>query len=139
MLDILNSTRAQYGLGPLSLDLTQSNGTATCAGSLGHSEAMQQSGSIWHVNPNYPQASFPNNFCVRYYSAGENVGMMSSGNEMNDLIGINNLMMNEPHDPSYCATYVNHACTIISTKYSRVGIGIVYINGTTWLTEDFIG
>lgn len=139
VLDLLNNTRAQYGLGPLTLDLTQSNGTATCVGSIGHSEAMQQSGTIWHVNAAYPAASFPNNNC--YYggfnspAVGQNVGMMQGPNEMNDLVQIHNLMMSEPHTPGCTG---NHACTILSTTYQRVGIGIVFVNGAAWLTEDFI-
>jgi uncharacterized protein YkwD len=143
MLQIINNTRAQYGLSPYSLDLTQSNGTATCVGSIGHSEAMQQSGSIWHVNPAYPAASFTNNNC--YYGGinsppvGQNVGVMSNGSEMNDLIGIHNLMMSEPHDAATCATSINHACALLSTTYHRVGLGILFVNGVTWLTEDFIG
>jgi uncharacterized protein YkwD len=138
MLNIINSTRAQYGLGPLDLDPTQSSGTTTCAGSLGHSVAMQASGTIWHYNPAYPQASFPNNLCVRYSTAGENVGMWP-GSEMAGLIAIHNAMMNEPHDAATCALEMNHACNILSANYARVGIGIVYSDNTVWLTEDFIG
>jgi hypothetical protein len=143
MMTILNNTRAQYGLPPLSLDPTQSSGTSTCVGSIGHSEAMAASGQIWHVNPAYPAASFPTNNC--YYGhlnsppVGQNVGMMGSGNEMSDLVGINNLMMSEQHDATYCTQYQNHACAILSQVYTRVGLGIYYSGGATWLTEDFIG
>jgi uncharacterized protein YkwD len=137
MLGLVNTDRTNAGLPPYTLNMTQSSGTATCVGSYGHSVAMAQSGSIWHVNPSYPQASFPNNICISYSIAGENVGMSQSGSETNDLQTINNLMMSEPHDASTCATTVNHACNILSTAFHQVGIGIYYANNTTWLTEDF--
>ncbi len=48
-------------------------------------------------------------------------------------------MMNEQHDPTFCQTYDNHACNILSTKYAAIGIGIYHApSGSTWLTEDFI-
>jgi uncharacterized protein YkwD len=140
LLTVLNNTRAQYGVGPLSLDLTQSNGTATCVGSIGHSEAMEKSGSIWHVNSAYPSASFPYNNC--YYGGlnsppvAQNVGMASDSNELNAILYIHNLMMSEQHFPGCTG---NHACNILSPTYSRVGLGILYVNGAVWLTEDFIG
>jgi len=31
----------------------------------------------------------------------------------------------------------NHACNILNPDYHTVGIGIDYVNNTTWLTEDF--
>jgi uncharacterized protein YkwD len=138
-LAIINQDRAQYGVGPLSLNQTQSLGTSSCVGSLGHSQAMQQSGSIWHDNANYPAASFPNNICVGAATFGENVGMDGSGNELNDLRTLNTLMMGEQHDAAYCAQYENHACNILNRSYRQVGIGIVYANNITWLTTDFTG
>ena len=140
LLALLNNTRAQNGLGPLSLDLTQSNGTASCVGSIGHSEAMEQSGAIWHYNASYPSASFPYNNC--YYGGlssppvAQNVGMMGGSSEMSDLVQVHNLMMSEPYSPG-CSG--NHACTILSTTYHRVGLGILFVNGAVWVTEDFIG
>lgn len=99
---------------------------------------MAQSGNIWHVNSSYPAASFPNNICVATSSAGENVGQFSSGNELNDLQQIHNLMMSEQHDATYCATYINHACNLLSASFHQVGIGIYFNAGRTWLTEDFL-
>jgi len=139
MLGILNGTRGQSGLAPLHLSMIQSMGTSSCVGSYGHSKDMAASGQIWHQNASYPDASWPNNMCISYSSGGENVGVMSSGNELQDLQGIHNLMMGEAHDASTCAHYVNHACNILSTQFATVGIGIYYANGSTWLTEDFAG
>jgi uncharacterized protein YkwD len=138
MLNIINSTRAQYGLYPLVMNTTQSNGTSSCAGSYGHSKAMAQSGGIWHTNSSYPAASFPNNICVGTSSAGENVGQYSSGNELGDLQQIHNLMMNEAHDAATCSTQINHACNIMTTSFHQVGIGIYFDANRTWLTEDFL-
>ncbi len=138
MLNILNTTRASYGLYPLILNVTQSNGTSNCVGSYGHSEAMAQSGEIWHTNSAYPAASFPSNICVSTSSAAENVGQFSSSSELTDLQSMNNLMMSEPHDASTCATQVNHACDILTTAFHQVGIGIYNASGRTWLTEDFV-
>lgn len=136
MLNIINGDRAAAGLAPYSLNMTDSNGTSTCPGAYGHSTAMAQTGSIWHVNSSYPQASFPNNICMAYSAAGQNVGM-ASGSEVSALQTIDNLMMSEPHDASTCATTVNHACNILSKNYHQVGIGIYYVNNVAWLTEDF--
>lgn len=139
MLNIINHDRAVAGLPPYTLNMAQSTGTGSCVGSYGHSIAMQQSGSIWHVNSSYPQASFPRDICMSYSTAGENVGMAQTGSESNDLQTVDNLMMSETHSPSYCATNVNHACNILSTKYTQVGVGIVDASNGTWVTEDFAG
>jgi uncharacterized protein YkwD len=138
MLDILNATRAQYGVSPLTLNTTQSAGTATCPGAYGHSQAMAQSGQIWHQNANYPKASFPADICVSSSTAGENVGQYSSSSELNNLQQMNTMMMNEPHDAVTCRS-VNHACNILDSAFRQVGIGIYQTGQTTWLTEDFIG
>src|SRR5579884_3933720 len=144
MVNILNQDRAayaaQYGvsLQPLSLNTVQSNGTGSCVGSIGHSIAMQQSGSIWHQNANYPAASWPNNVCVYWRSAGENVGM-TSGGELQAMQMLDQQMMGEQHDPAFCSQYNDHACNIVSSKYASVGIGLDYVNGALWLTEDFVG
>lgn len=136
MLNIINNDRAQYGVAALSLNMTQSTGTGSCVGSYGHSVAMEESGSIWHQNTAYPQASWPNNVCVSYSALAENVGYQMTGNELQDLQDIDNMMMSEPYSPG-CSG--NHACNILNPTYRQVGIGIYNYNGTTWLTEDFIG
>lgn len=140
VLNMLNGIRDQYNVAPLSLNQTQSAGTATCVGSIGHSQAMQKSGQIWHQNAAYPQASWPANMCVRFSTAGENVGMAGTGNEHQDLETLLAQMMNEPHDAATCATYIDHACNIINPRFTQVGIGLIYDSShQTWLTEDFIG
>jgi hypothetical protein len=139
MLATLNAERARFHRARLTLTLIQSNGRPGCAGSLGHSVAMAATGDIWHRNALRPHASFPQNVCVKHTSLGENVGMSASGDEVQDLIALHQMMMNEPHDARTCATTVSHACNILDPAFHRVGIGVYYANGTTWLTEDFIG
>jgi uncharacterized protein YkwD len=156
LLNILNGDRAsyaqQYGLNipPLTLNTTESAGTSSCLGAYGHSTAMAQTGQIWHVYPGDTNdtnpASFPNNFCVAHFPIGQNVGMAHDGNELQDLNVIDTEMLTAPgeeHDPGFCGQYAlppNHACSIVSTKYQQVGLGIyVDAGGTTWVTEDFLG
>jgi uncharacterized protein YkwD len=131
MLNIINATRAQYGLYPLVMNLTQSNGTSTCLGSYGHSVHMASMGLISHDQ-------FPADICVASSAAGENVGQFSSGNELTDLQQIHNLMMSENHDAATCASQTNHACNILSASFHQIGIGIYFNVNTTWLTEDFL-
>jgi uncharacterized protein YkwD len=138
-LQIVNADRAHYHLAPIQLTMVQTTGRGSCIGSFGHSVDMARSGQIWHENTKFPQASFPNNICLRYHWIAENVGMAAYGNTPQDLQVINQMMMDEPHDKATCASTVNHACNILNRTYHKIGIGLVYQNGTTWLTEDFIG
>lgn len=131
MVNILNNDRAQAGVAPLTLSWTQSNGTTTCVGSYSHSVHMATVNAISHDQ-------FPSDVCIPWMSVGENVGMSRSyyagGTELTDLRTIDQQMMSEPHTPG-CAG--NHACNILNPGYHTVGIGIDYVNNTTWLTEDF--
>lgn len=138
-LTIINHDRAQHNLAALTLAPRQSVGTRTCVGSYGHSVAMARSNAIWHVNPQYPRASFPNSICVPFMHAGENVGESASGSVHDDLRTLDAMMMAEPHDRQTCATTASHACNILNPAFTRVGIGVRYTGGVTWLTEDFTG
>ena len=116
-LKFLNLQRNRNGLSRLSLKPVQSVGTSSCVGSYGHSRAMAKSGAIWHVNAQFPKASFPNSICVHFMHAGENVGESASGNVTGDLLVLANLMMSEPHTKSDCASTVNHACNILNPAF----------------------
>jgi uncharacterized protein YkwD len=139
MLNMLNTDRANNGAAPLTLNTTQG------AKSLVHSQDMAATGQIWHCNAAYPNEAFCpptmplTEIVVPYSTAGENVGQAGSGNELSDLQQLDSLMMGEAHDPTTCATTVNHACNIINPNFKSVGIGIYYVNNQTWLTEDFVG
>jgi uncharacterized protein YkwD len=133
VLSEINGARAQVGVAPLALNLTQS------ACSMGHSQAMAASGQIWHVNASYPSVSFPNDLCVSYRSAGENVGEAGGYSDAGGLAAIFDQMMAEPHDPASCAVEVNHACNILNTSFRSVGIAVYSSAGAVWLTTDFTG
>jgi uncharacterized protein YkwD len=138
MLAIINRDRAEHGLRRLTLLKRQSVGTWRCVGSYRHSVAMAESSALWHVNPKYPRASFPRSICEKYMHTGENVGESESGDALNDLKVVENLMMSEPHGKRLCAAEANHACNILNPLFHHVGIGIYYSLGITWITEDFV-
>jgi uncharacterized protein YkwD len=137
VLHILNADRAQFHVAPLNLLKIQTYGTHSCVGSHGHSQAMAETDSLWHSRASKPNASFPHNICVAYTTVGENIGESQSGDEVGDLTTINDMMMQEPHSHAVCASTINHACNILNGQFHHVGIGVVFSNGTTWLTEDF--
>jgi hypothetical protein len=120
---LINHERSSVGLPPLVLSRVQSRGRGSCVGSMGHTLAMAQTGSIWHTNLAFPRASFPHNICLALGPVGQNTGEM----------------MSEPHDRAACAGLPNHACNILSPLFRYVGIGIEFAHGSTWLTEDFVG
>jgi uncharacterized protein YkwD len=130
VLNLLNGDRSAAGIGPLTLNMTETNGTGSCVGSYGHSVHMAQMGTISHDQ-------FPADICIAYTTAGENVGEAAYGNELTDVQTLDSEMMAEAHDPSTCSTTDNHACNIVNGAFHQVGIGIYYTNNTTWLTEDF--
>jgi hypothetical protein len=100
---------------------------------------MASTGHVWHTNPAYERASFPNNICLAGQIFGENAGMYRSWSVGHDLRAINAMMMVEAHGSVLCGAAVDHACTILNPGYRYVGIGIYIARGSTWLTEDFIG
>lgn len=139
MLHLINRDRARYHVPALRLARLQSTGRPHCAGSYGHSRAMADSGVIWHSDAQFPSASFPSNICLSYRYAAENVGESGSGNVLDDLRALEKLMMSEAHSPTICEVNPDHACNLLGSEYRHVGIGLYVANGTTWLTEDFIG
>jgi uncharacterized protein YkwD len=154
ILTWINQVRAHYGIGALGLNSTQSAGAGSCVGSHGHSLAMMQSGTIWHVapgdNPSSPTnpASFYRDICVNAMTAGENVGVAAGQSEGADLASIMSGMMSEnPNSPAGCTALppgsTNHACNILNAAFSSVGIGVVDGAFSTlsgpYMTQDFIG
>jgi hypothetical protein len=100
---------------------------------------MAESGSLWYTNPQYVHASFPADICLPHKIAGENIGEAGSDNEVQALSSLYQQEMQEPHDPATCKTRVYHACNILNPAFSRVGIGITFAKGRTWLTIDYVG
>ncbi len=131
-LYLMNQTRASYGLPAYSINQTESDGTGSCVGSHGHATHMAATDVLAHDQ-------FPADICVSpIRAAGENIGY-ATGPVQQALQTIHSQMMAEPHDAAYCASGSNHACSILSSAYSSVGVGIVTVNGTTWMTVDFLG
>jgi uncharacterized protein YkwD len=123
LLSLINGSRAGAGLSPLTFSTVQSAGTASCVGSYGHSVHMAQVGQISHDQ-------FPQDICIPWSAAGENVGE-ASGSESAAIQILHQLMMNE--GPSG-----GHYRNIMSTTFTTVGIGLYYTGSTLWLTEDFV-
>jgi uncharacterized protein YkwD len=123
LLNLINGSRAGAGLSPYTFSAVQSEGTASCVGSYGHSVHMAQVGQISHDQ-------FPQDICIPWSAAGENVGE-ASGSESAAIQTLHQDMMNE--GPSG-----GHYQNIMSTTFTTVGIGLYYTGGTLWLTEDFV-
>jgi hypothetical protein len=84
---------------------------------------MQQVGQISHDQ-------FPQDMCISWSAAGENVGE-SSGSESQEIQPLYRRMMNEgPAGGHYQNTMRN--------QFTTIGIGLYYINGVLWLIEDFV-
>jgi uncharacterized protein YkwD len=84
---------------------------------------MAQVGQISHDQ-------FPQDICIPWSAAGENVGE-ASGSESAAIQTLHQGMMNE--GPSG-----GHYQNIMSTAFTTVGIGLYYSGNTLWLTEDFV-
>ena len=67
------------------------------------------------------------------YAWGENIGTASGYGLLGGIAANDDDMMAEPLQPG------NHRWNIMNPAYTQVGIGIIYINGQEWMTEDFIG
>jgi uncharacterized protein YkwD len=125
LLDLINASRATAGLPPYVFSSVESNGTASCVGSLGHSVEMSQEGAISHDQ-------FPADICLSFTSAGENVAYTSGVSESDGITETHQAMMDE--GPSG-----GHYQNIMSSSFTTVGIGLyVDSTGTLWLTEDFV-
>ena len=138
LLDLINATRAANNVGPVTLSLTQTHGTSTCVGAVGHSQAMSATGTIWNTQQGYDAASFPADICVHSLAPGENIGFEVTGNELTDLQTVHQDMMQQPHDATTCAGAGNSACNLVAPDFNQVGIGIYQSNGGTYVTEDFL-
>ena len=88
-----------------------------------HSVHMQQVGQISHDQ-------FPQDICISWSAAGENVGE-AAGSENQGIQNLHQQMMNE--GPSG-----GHYQNIMSGQFAIIGIGLYYVNGVLWLTEDFV-
>jgi uncharacterized protein YkwD len=124
LLSLINTSRAGGGLPPYNFSQTQSNGTGSCIGSIGHSEHMAQTGTLAHDQ-------FPADICLTFSSAGENICEWP-GDEATAIANCHQAMMAE--GPSG-----GHYQNIMNPRFTTIGLGLVEYNGVLWLTEDMIG
>ena len=128
LLTILNQHRAAAGAAPLKLSAKLS------AVSRAHSCDMYQHHYVGHTGSD---GSSP---LQRIQSAGlalsnwgENVGTASGLGVMGGIQQIDDGMMAEPLTP------YDHHWNIVHAAFTQVGLGVIYVNGQVWVTEDFIG
>lgn len=128
LVKAINADRAMRHVPALSLDKRQS------ACSLRHSAHMAAAGVISHDQ-------FPADICVKYLSAGENVGQ-GVGDPTSAVLQLHRQMMAEgpcPHNPCTNAEFAvhGHYLNLVSRSFRHIGIGIVVTGNTVWLTENF--
>ncbi len=70
---------------------------------------------------------------VAYTAAGENIGMSGGYGLRSGINAVDSGMMAEPN------TAGTHHWNIVHAAYTGVGVGIIYVKGQVWLTEDFVG
>lgn len=128
LLNRLNQHRKDGGVAALTLS------TKLSAVSRAHSCDMYQHQKLNH------NSSDGSTMTQRIQAAGikattwgENIGTASGYGLTGGIDANDNDMMAEPLQPG------NHRWNIMSAKYTQIGLGVIYINGQEWLTEDFIG
>jgi uncharacterized protein YkwD len=128
VLTLLNGHRAQTGAAPLALS------PALTSGAREHSCDMYQHHLLSHASSDgtSPLARIQASG-LAFHTWGENIGT-GSGEGLIGGVSANDAMMIA--EPVVCC---DHAWNILNTAHTQVGIGIIYINGTEWMTEDFIG
>lgn len=128
LLAILNQHRAAAGVAPLKLN------AALSAVSRAHSCDMYQHNYMGHTGSD---GSSPlqriQSAGVTFSNWGENVGTASGLGMMGGIQQIDDGMMAEPLTP------YDHHWNIVHAGFTQVGLGVIYVNGQVWVTEDFIG
>src|SRR5262249_42426571 len=97
----------------------QSSGTANC---VGHSDTQ----SICSTLPRLATTSFRKISVSRGRLPGE-----AGGSESQAIQNLHQQMMNE-------GLTGGHYQNIMSRQFTTIGIGLYYVNGVLWLTEDFV-
>lgn len=128
LLALINQHRAAAGVPLLTLDPTLSAGARTHSCDMALHGLLSHNGSDNSTPFQRIQAEG-----VTYHSAGENIGTATNYGLIGGVDVNDQAMMAEP------LTCCNHHWNIVNKAYTSVGIGIIYRNGTEWLTEDFVG
>lgn len=128
LLALLNKHRAAAGVAPLKLSATLSvvSREHTCDMMTHH--IMGHDGSDGSTPLQRIQSTG-----LAFSNWGENVGTSSGLGLMGGITEIDNGMMSEPLTP------YDHHWNIVNAAFTQVGLGVLYVNGQVWLTEDFIG
>ena len=127
LLTLLNADRAAAGVAPLTLL------TALSVGSRDHSCDMGQHNNLSHTGSD---GSDPGQRMratgTTFNYAGENIGVAFGYGITGGIDIVDQQMMAEPLAEG------THHWNIVNAVYHRVGIGIVNLSGTVWITEDFV-
>lgn len=125
----INAARAAYGLGPLALDWTMSSVAAAHAWeqlNYGYYSHLSLSGAT--VQQRLAAAG------VGFSAAGENQCHASMGwGGQGTMDWCNGVFMSEP----WCTGCANHIGNILSSRYTRVGIGVADNGSRVVITWDF--
>jgi len=128
LLNLLNRHRADAHASPLALN------PRLTAISHAHSCDMFQHQRINHIGSD---GSTPEQRINQLGGAinnwGENIGNADGYGLDGGLSTIDSSMMAEPLTP------YDHHYNIVNPAFFEVGLGIVYVNGQVWFTEDFVG
>jgi uncharacterized protein YkwD len=128
VLALLNADRAAAGVAPLTLN------NAVSVAARNHSCDMQQHDSVGHSGSD---GSLPpqriSAVGVSYATVGENVGTASGYGLTGGLDSMDRQMMGE------APTEGTHHWNIVNAAFHQVGIGVIVVGPSVWLTEDFIG
>lgn len=128
VLTLLNGHRARTGAAPLALS------PALTTGARQHSCDMNLHHLLSHASSDGTsplvriQASG-----LAFHTWGENIGTASGQGLIGGVSANDAAMIAEP------VVCCDHAWNILNAAHTEVGIGILYVAGTEWMTEDFIG
>jgi uncharacterized protein YkwD len=128
VLSLINQHRAVAGVPLLRLNRTLS------LASRGHSCEMQRLQKLQHQSADggSPFDRFTR-LGVTFMAAGENIADSSGVAAATGIDEVDSMMIAEP------LTVGNHHWNIVNASYTSAGIGVVYVKGQLWLTEDFVG
>src|SRR5687768_12858756 len=113
-LTLLNTARKNSGLGPMVLDEGLGADARRWSGQMG-------SQNLLYHTPNGQLMSEVARVVPAWQRIGENVGVGY------DIVGLHNAFWNSP----------GHRANMLS-DFNRVGIGVVYAQGKTWVTFRFV-
>jgi len=128
VLRLLNGHRAAARVKPLTLNPRLS------LASREHSCEMLHTQKLRHESAD---GSSPFDWFTRhgvtYTTAGENLGSSGGYGLSAGIDVVDSGMMAEPNAEG------THHWNIVHAAYTGVGIGVIYVKGQLWLTEDFVG